>query len=103
MKKTLLTLATLSVLFVAPPLVHADNTNSPVTATNGIAKPYPLNYCLVSGDKLDGDMGKPVVLVYQGQEFKFCCHDCVKEFNKDPDKYVKKLQTAEKKAIAGGK
>ena len=33
-----------------------------------------------------------------GQEIKFCCPDCVKDFQKDPDKFLKKLAEEEKKA-----
>ena len=59
-------------------------------------KPYPLKTCVVSGEKL-GEMGKPVVYEYKGREIKFCCKDCIKDFKKDPDKYVKKLEEAEAK------
>jgi YHS domain-containing protein len=67
------------------------------SSAQAAARPYPLNYCLVSGDKI-GEMGDPVQTVYKGQEFKFCCKDCVKDFNKDPDKFMKKLAEAEQKA-----
>lgn len=60
------------------------------------AKPYPLKTCVVSGEKLDGDMGKPYVFTYQGQEIKLCCKSCLKDFNKEPAKYIKKLEEAEK-------
>jgi YHS domain-containing protein len=60
--------------------------------------PYPLNTCLVSGEKMGGSMGKPVSLVYEEQELKFCCKDCIKEFKKDTDKYMKKLASAKKTA-----
>lgn len=55
-------------------------------------KPYPLTTCLVSGEKLGG-MGKPFVYQYKDQEIKFCCKSCLKDFNKDPEKYLKKLGT----------
>jgi hypothetical protein len=55
------------------------------------AKPYPLKTCVVSDDEL-GSMGKPVVFVYEEQEIKLCCKSCRKDFNKDPEKYVKKLK-----------
>ena len=61
------------------------------------AKPYPLTTCVVSGDKL-GEMGAPYVYDYKGREIKFCCKNCVKDFNKDPAKYLKKLDDAEAKA-----
>jgi len=60
-------------------------------------KPYPLTTCVVSGEKL-GEMGKPVDYEFQGREIKFCCKDCVKDFKKNPAKYVKKLDEAEAKA-----
>ncbi len=59
-------------------------------------KPYSLEKCIVSDEKL-GEMGKPVVLTYQGQEMKFCCKDCVKKFNKEPAKYLKLMAEEEKK------
>ncbi|MFM2294923.1 MAG: hypothetical protein RLZZ350_1336 [Verrucomicrobiota bacterium] len=58
------------------------------------AKPsYPLTTCVVSGEKL-GEMGQPYVHTYEGREVKFCCKGCVKDFNKDPKKYVAKLDAA---------
>lgn len=54
------------------------------------AKPYALETCIVSDDKL-GEMGKPVVFTYKGREIKLCCKDCRKDFDKDPAKYLKKL------------
>ncbi len=74
--------------------VRADDTNSVSSAT---AKPKPdlLTTCPVSGDKL-GEMGKPLVFVYQGQEVKLCCPHCKKDFDKDPAKYIKKIREADK-------
>ncbi len=60
-------------------------------------KPYTLKTCVVSGDKL-GAMGDPYVYEYKGREIKFCCKGCVKDFNKNPDKYLKKIEEAEAKA-----
>lgn len=57
-------------------------------------KPYPLKTCIVSGEKL-GEMGKPHVFTYQGQEIKFCCKGCLKDFNQEPEKYLTKLAEAE--------
>lgn len=58
-------------------------------------KPYPLKTCVVSGDKL-GEMGDPYVYEYKGREIKFCCKNCVKDFNKNPSKYLKEIEKAEK-------
>ncbi len=62
-------------------------------ATTGFAtdKPYPLDTCIVSGNKL-GSMGKVVVKFHEGQEIKFCCKPCVKKFDANPAKYLAKLK-----------
>jgi YHS domain-containing protein len=60
-------------------------------------KPYPLTTCLVSDEKL-GEMGKPFVYDHKGREVQFCCKNCKKDFLKDPAKYLKILDEAEKKA-----
>lgn len=60
-------------------------------------KPYPLKTCVVSGEKL-GEMGDPYVWEYEGRELKFCCKGCVKDFKKEPAKYIKQLDDAEAKA-----
>lgn len=54
-------------------------------------KPYPLKTCLVSGEKLGG-MGDPFVYQYKDREIKFCCKGCLKDFNKNPEKFLKKLE-----------
>lgn len=101
MKKTLLIVGALALLAVTPALVRAADTNTPSSSEKKAdVKPYPLKTCIVSGDKFDGDMGKPVTLTYKGQEMKFCCKDCVKDFNKDPEKWIKKLDEAQKKESA---
>jgi hypothetical protein len=58
-------------------------------------KPYPLDTCPVSGEKL-GTMGKPVVLQHEGREVRLCCPGCLDKFKKDPAPYMKKLDEAEK-------
>ena len=48
-------------------------------------------------DKL-GEMGRPMVFVYQGQEVKLCCGGCKSAFDKDPAKYMKTIRAADKQA-----
>jgi hypothetical protein len=62
------------------------------------AKPYPMKTCVVSDEKLGGDMGDPYVFTHEGREIKLCCKSCLKDFKKDTAKYVKKIEAAEKKA-----
>ena len=61
------------------------------------AKPYPLDTCIVTDEKLgaDPDM-KPHVFTHGDQEIKLCCKSCKKDFDKNPGKYVSKLTKAEK-------
>jgi YHS domain-containing protein len=72
-----------------------------ITATAEDKKPAPtpdkLTTCPVSGDKL-GEMGKPYVFEYKGREVKLCCPDCKKDFEKEPAKYLKKIEAADKDA-----
>jgi len=68
----------------------AADTNSAAATP---PKPDKLATCPVSGDKL-GEMGKPYVFVYQGQEVKLCCSGCKKDFDKNPAPFLKKIQDA---------
>lgn len=67
------------------------NQKTDASTETSAAKPYPLETCLVSGEKL-GSMGEPHVFVHNGQEIKMCCDKCVPKFNKDPETYLDKLK-----------
>ena len=67
----------------------AEKANAKIT-------PYTLKICVVSGDKL-GEMGKPYVFTNDTREIKLCCKSCLKDFKKEPAKYVKKIEVAEAK------
>ncbi len=86
MKPILLALLALA----AAPLARAAET-APAPATAPKVKPYPLDTCLVSGEKL-GTMGKPVAFTHEGQEIKLCCKSCKPKFAKEPAKYLEKLK-----------
>ena len=60
------------------------------------AKPYPLKTCVVSDEKLR-EMGAPYVFTHEGREVKLCCKSCLKDFNKEPAKFLKKIEAAGKK------
>ncbi|MEY4387533.1 MAG: hypothetical protein RLY20_2816 [Verrucomicrobiota bacterium] len=63
--------------------------------TDSKAKAYPLDTCLVSGEKLDSDPTmKSFSFVHEGQEIKLCCKSCKKKFDKSPETYLKKLKDA---------
>ena len=67
------------------------------------AKPYPLDFCLISGEKFEGSEMKPFELVHEGQTIKFCCKSCVKDFRKDPKKQLARMEDAVKKLEAAKK
>jgi hypothetical protein len=82
----------------------------PLAGNAGDDKPakdtYPLTTCVVSGEKLGGDMGAPYIFIYKdpnikndpGREVRLCCPMCLKDFKKDPAKYLKKIDEAAAKA-----
>lgn len=72
----------------AAPVAHAADPASS-------AKPYPLSICIVSDEKL-GEMGKPVMVDYKGQQVGFCCKSCLGDFDKEPAKYLAKLKASAK-------
>ncbi len=60
------------------------------------AKPYPLKWCLCTGDRLDDPSSEDVIsFIHASQEFRVCCHTCQADFfDKEPAKYVKLLAEA---------
>ncbi|OYV04534.1 MAG: hypothetical protein CFE26_16375 [Verrucomicrobiales bacterium VVV1] len=88
MNTIVIPLAIASLLLVSCKPTQSGTTTS---AADASAKPYPLEVCLVSGEKL-GEMGEPVVITHEGQQIKFCCKSCVPKFEKDPAKYLSKLK-----------
>jgi Cu+-exporting ATPase len=45
--------------------------------------------CPVSGTEL-GAPARAWQSEYKGQTYYFCCSDCKKDFDKDPERYLKK-------------
>lgn len=62
---------------------------------------YPLKTCVVGGEEL-GRMGEPVNHVQEGRLVRFCCTNCLKEFRKDPAKYLAKIDEAARGVRQGG-
>ena len=63
------------------------------TSTKG--DDYPLKTCLVSDEDLES-MGGAFVHKHEGVTVKFCCEGCVGDFQKDPKKFLAKLEAAKK-------
>jgi YHS domain-containing protein len=54
----------------------------------GIVHAAAQTKCPVLGNKID----EKVFVDYQGKRIYFCCPSCVDDFNKDPEKYLKKME-----------
>ena len=63
-------------------VVRAEET----ATTQPAAAAAPVNkYCAVNTKDL---VDPKVTLVYKGKVYGFCCEDCIKDFQKDPEKYA---------------
>jgi len=66
-------------------------------ADSAVPKTYPLTECVVSGEKL-GEHGRPVKVTSEGTDVWLCCKSCLKDFKKDPAKYVKQVKATAAKS-----
>ncbi len=57
-------------------------------------KTYPLEVCVVSNEKL-GSHGAVVNIVHENRLVRLCCQGCLADFERTPDKFIKKLKEAE--------
>ncbi len=62
-------------------------STQPTTQRAG-AKPVN-KFCAVDHDN---EVDPKVTVIYNGMVIGFCCNDCIKDFEKDPDKYVATLK-----------
>ena len=93
--KAIITAFTIALTLISMPITHAGEKPDTKKEAKQVT-PYPLKTCIVSDNKL-GEMGKPVVFEYEGQEIKLCCKDCRDDFDKEPAKYLKKLKKDKEK------
>ena len=69
----------------------ADKKADQKTDTKAVEKGPAINkFCAVEGG--DHTVDADVYTIYKGQKIGFCCKDCVKDFESDPDTYMKKLK-----------
>ena len=65
--------------------VSAETPTAPVEVGNKI--------CPVTGEEIkDSDMGEAAKVEYNGKIYNLCCSMCVKDFKKDPETYIKKVE-----------
>ena len=84
----LLSLAAATVAVLAKDQPSTRSTTVPAAATQPDAKPVN-KFCAVDRDN---EVDPKVTTVYKGKVIGFCCRDCIKDFQKDPEKYVKDLK-----------
>jgi YHS domain-containing protein len=89
--KTKSTIAIVTAVLLGSAFAFADSA-----IPKGVPKDYPLKKCVVSDEAL-GEHGKVLKVSNDGTEVYLCCKDCVKDFNKDPQKYTKMVKDAGKK------
>jgi hypothetical protein len=77
-------------LLSASVLVAEDKPADKKVDTKAIEKGPAINkFCAVEGG--DHTVDPDVYTIYKGQKIGFCCKDCVKDFESDPDTYMQKL------------
>jgi len=65
-------------------------TTQPAAAAAPTTAPVPFNkYCAVNTKDL---VDPKVTYLYNGKVYGFCCEDCIKDFQKDPEKYASKAK-----------
>jgi len=77
--------------FQKAPLKHIAALNKAVLEKQSVA--YPLDTCVVMGTKL-GKMGDTIDYVSGNRLVRLCCKGCIAAFQKEPAKYLEKLDAA---------
>ena len=80
--------------FMADPDKYLKNIDRQLI---GLQMPYyPLSNCMISGEKLGGEMGEPVDYLYKNRLIRFCCQGCKKDFLKENNRgrYLTQLDEA---------
>ena len=95
MKRLSMLLCCVAALALVAPARGADAAAGAQAQKKEAAKKAPVNkVCPVTGEDVDASQ----TVAYQGKLVAFCCEECVAEFNKDPKKFAKQVEAAEKQA-----
>ena len=97
MRKTPLLACVFAGLLGATTLIAAETkkksaTTTPTTKPSTAAKDGPPvnKFCAVEGE--DNKVDPAVFTIYKDKKIGFCCKGCIKDFNKDPEKYIKTMK-----------
>jgi YHS domain-containing protein len=91
-KRHLFLAALLSLAAATVAVLAKDQPTTQPTTVPAATQPdaTPVNkFCAVDRDN---EIDPKVTTVYQGKVIGFCCRDCIKDFQKDPEKYMKGLK-----------
>ncbi|MFT6794536.1 MAG: YHS domain-containing protein [Rubritalea sp.] len=87
MKPKQILVVVLTILFTS----CASSIPQPSKEELAAAKPYPLDICLVI-DRPLSETKKTYTKIYKGQQVKFCCTNCIKAFDANPELFMHKLK-----------
>ena len=73
------------------PAVVASPESAPSVETPTAPVEMGNKICPVSGEEV-GEMGETFKMEYEGKIYNLCCAMCAKDFKKDPEKYIKKIE-----------
>jgi YHS domain-containing protein len=92
MNRRLVLSAVVAAALLGAPALFVSAADKPKTpTTRPSAPPKAVNkYCAVEGK--DHEVDPKVTRTYKGKVVGFCCNDCAETFDKDPDKYMKRLE-----------
>ncbi len=91
MKWIVALIVVISLTAVAAHLSAAEKSPTTAPTTHPVAANGAINeFCAVEQDNKLDPTG--VTYIYKGQTIGFCCPDCIDEFKKDPEKYMKTLK-----------
>ena len=89
------------VLAADEPVTVSGNTEVAAPAEQTAPVEVGNKICPISGEKI-GEMGDVVKQEYKGKIYNLCCPMCIKDFNKDPEKYAKIADDEVSAAAAAG-
>ncbi len=80
----------LCIPILATAIVASRSPAGDMTAYAAAKETKQQTTCPVMGNPID----KSVYVDYKGKRIYFCCKSCVQTFTRDPEKYIKKLETS---------
>ena len=78
-------------LFVMPVLASAEESAA-VAKAEVAAVEVSNKICPVSHEEVGKEGMAPFKVTHNGKTYNLCCSMCAKDFNKDPEKYVKLIE-----------